>query len=324
NTTILFRTDESDVNTLTNYKGTEFTEHVYPTQWKNKRNLMVSGLKKVDVGFSRGIRKTELNKTEKIIDRLFKEVAPLMNDFVFQHNVKLKQAVTVATTVIDIINDVLSFAGITTIQIQTPAPFQDIPFLTIPNFETLVGNRIGMLLLESDEFVEDKLILIEEKYTLQNSATTSPEYLIADNLFQLFDQSSLEELQGINSSGESPLQNVLDSDNLDFISAENIWKTFHSHNSFVPNIDGVVDWVNGSHGQYKKYDTQQFRLCCDDIRKLVSNNKMRWCEKDGEFFGSLDWNPFTKVATGKFKINEIFYRHLTSKKIIPNGSTRTR
>jgi len=329
NYTVLLAVDATDINTLTHYKGTSCTEHVYPTTWKNKQNLLVGGLTKVQLQFAKGVRKTEFNKQEKILDKLFKAAAPIVNEFVFQHNVKLKQAITVVSTVVDIINTTIdaanSLPGVSIKNIVLKGGiFKDVPFITVPDLSTLIGDRIGMLMLESDEFEVDKLILMEDNFQLQNTVTADPAYLLAPKFFDLFNPNNLEDLKGVDSSGDSPRANKLDDRNDDIVNAEWIYKNYHSIESFVPNVNGVTDWNNGKHNQYIKYDTSKFTFCNSDYKKAISTNKLNWCGKEGEFFGPLNWSVKDKIAQGNFKINEIYYRNLRSNLIVPNGSTRTK
>ena len=332
NYSVFFSLDPSEINTIQNYHGTEFNEFITPPDSgiKNRKNLLVSGLKEIAIPFARGTRKTELNKSEIMLDKLFTAVEPIINEFVFQHNVKMKQATFIATTFIDITNDIISaidsLPGIDLngFSIGTPSAFTDVPYLTVPDFSELISDRIGMLITEEDEFEIDKMILVDSVYTLSTKEPIDSAYLLAPQFFGLFDPDNLANLQGIVASGESARQNRLDERNADIVNAEYIWKHFHYYESFVPNINGVTDWINGEHGQYKKYDAKQFLLCVNDVKKLKRSNFVSWCGMEGEFFSNLVYDPFSGVAEGKFKIKGIYYDKLISTKIVPNGSTRSK
>ena len=112
----------------------------------------MKGLRMVNLQYALGKRKTELTTVENLFDNLLEALDAVLMPFIFAINV----SIAVANALIDVINDFIDF-----VEIAVSFDFPNIPNI-IPieytGFGLVFDNRIGMLLLEHDYFMQDKLL----------------------------------------------------------------------------------------------------------------------------------------------------------------------
>lgn len=155
NYTIDFRYDTTDGNTIDNWTGNNMQSQLQP-KTKNSRQLtLMSGLRRVQLPFARGIKKTELTPVEKIVDTLLEGLDPVIGSVITIAN----GAIAVLNQIFDIINKItraLATIGLR-INLNLPqyAPLED------PNLGDLLDNRIGMLKLDNDDFAIAKLVMLD-------------------------------------------------------------------------------------------------------------------------------------------------------------------
>lgn len=149
NYNIKFVTDLSETNTIDTYEGTVTNVTPQPLVVKNKDMTLYGGpVRRNDIEFARGVRKTELTPVEDFFDTILKELGPAVN--------------------------VLENALIPSVKNQVP---------TNGVIDTF-SNRIGMLALSNDYFTQNKLIMykfgnkaVEHKVSTNNAVKVNSDYL---------------------------------------------------------------------------------------------------------------------------------------------------
>jgi len=155
NYNIILRYDQNDRNTIDNWKGNNMNAFLEVTNVTDKRLKLVKGFKQVQIPFARGIRKASLTGIEKIVDKIFEALDPVVGGLIKVANAAIK----VINTIFDLIeglNDKLSVLGIN-INLDLP----EIKEVTDPKLGDLIDNRIGMLMLESDFITVPKLVMLD-------------------------------------------------------------------------------------------------------------------------------------------------------------------
>jgi len=184
NLLIEFNTDVSESNTITQYLGTGYQITQRPINSINPENILMKGLRMVDVQYALGKRKTELTTVEEI----FKAVLDTI-DFVLVPLIQAVNAtISVINDVINFINDFFDFldsvAGFTGIDLGINFPtIPEIKKIVYEPLGDIIGNRIGMLLLENDHFMQDKLLRLTSDGKLTEIQPSAK--LLYDNYYNI-------------------------------------------------------------------------------------------------------------------------------------------
>lgn len=328
NTYITFQTDLNDENTINQYDGTACTEIITAFNGKDKKNKLLRGRREVSIPYALGKRKTEQDDIEIIIQQLFETVEPLVAQFIFQHNVKLKTLGNGVNKILNIMNTIINAVpGVSNFAVPGTGSFQDMPYINIPKLTTLIGDRTGMLLLENDNVDVPKIFMLEENLSYDNSnpATAaswqqslaaglatqlivgSP--LLAVNTAQAGSQVTVFEATGNDASG-----NRVSFFNTNLLSAQNIFYSFYAIDSFAT--------INGVHNQWKIYNIPNLHFDFCDLPKVLNTKKIKTStEQDAEII-TFEWNEADEVANITYRVNEQHTIGLTSTLQLTNGSIR--
>jgi len=155
-----FQTDVSESNTITQYRGTSYQVTLRPQSIVNQNYVLMKGLKQVQFAFALGKRKTELTTVERFFDEVNEQIDNVVGGVI---NL-LNQILAVVNDVIDGINAAIDFfedlGGLVGFDVPVP-DIPEIPSIPYTPLGDLLDDRIGMLLLEHDSFVIDKILRIE-------------------------------------------------------------------------------------------------------------------------------------------------------------------
>lgn len=147
-----FRLDSADDNTRDNYKGTITTAVTTRTKGKN---TLVNGTKTVVIPYARATIKTDLTRVEKLASRLLKRYLVPINNVIIIVNL----AIVLRNTAMRVINNLKSKLKVVGIRL----PFKTSPVPKIPPVdETLIDNRVGMMMVSGDSTTEAKRLSINK------------------------------------------------------------------------------------------------------------------------------------------------------------------
>jgi hypothetical protein len=112
--------------------------------------------------------------------------------------------------------------------------------------------------------------------------------------------------------GNDARNNKPTANNSVLLDANYLFETYHSINSFDSE-------TYPAHNQHINRSIENIPFCFEDYEKVRTDNKIY--DNNGVDIGellSLEWNPFTKIATSiKFKINKVYTKNLKTTVIIP-------
>ena len=155
-----FQTDLSDSNTITDYLGTNYQVTLRPQNILNNELVLMKGLNQVEFAYALGKRKVELTAVERLFDEINEQIDNIVGGAVDL----LNTIIYVINDVIDGINNLVDFfedlGGLVGFDITIP-DIPQIPDVPYSPLGELLDNRIGMLLLEKDSFMVDKILRIE-------------------------------------------------------------------------------------------------------------------------------------------------------------------
>ena len=187
---IEFQVDSNDKNTAQEYLGTTYQIVTQPSIVKDNKLKLMKGYENVNIPYALGKRKEKLTGPEKVVDAFFEVVDDVLNAMITVVNAVISVINAIAQA-IKLLNKILKFFGAKG-NLKVP----QIKKIQKVDFGSIINDRIGMLLLENDNVLTPKLILItkaaNEKFT------------------------------------------KIRSDNRDILSAKYLWNHFHNINSFMP------------------------------------------------------------------------------------------
>ncbi len=191
---ISFQTDLSDKNTIQQFKGTSYQ---IVTSNKNSppdlRLNMVKGLEEIKIPFALAKRKESLTLPETIIFDFLKVFDFLINELIKGINVLIKAA----NFIIKLLNKVIKALKVVGIRVNWQ--IKPIPTLAKINTSALINNRIGMMMIEYDQFQIDKCLILDE--------------------------------------GSQAKFNKVNANNSIYLSAKYAYENFYFVNSFLPSIE---------------------------------------------------------------------------------------
>ena len=164
---ISFAIDQSDRNTVQEYKGTKVQIQTLPKTITNKDMVLLRNLVQQNIGFALGKRKTEFTEIEEFLLVLFKIVDKIVGEIVKVINKVIKAVNNIIKTINKMI-DALEFLGI---KIKNKP--KEVKPLKPPNFAGLIEDRIGMLKMESDFIAVPKVVLIDNNSDARNNVLLS-------------------------------------------------------------------------------------------------------------------------------------------------------
>ena len=299
NYTVEFLTDLNDKNTLQNYSGTITQAITQPISVVNSDMVLMTGLQRRVIPFTRATTKNGLTSVEKVIDFL----APLI-DAVATVIIAIENAIL--TTVDLILNTKLGTAALVA-TIMTPAAYviigaiigkvtwtisdlivwfndniyntgidlSNIPLIPYVSIGNSIENRDGMLSMENDFVDVPKLFLISEASTPSDT-----------------------KIKSTNDAG---------------INSGYLFANYHKSRTFV-NSTGKP---NGN--QWKKYKADGIPFTCDDYELLRNNNRLQDADNRNGTLTTCRWNPEKQTADIDYRINEKYTYNLKLTVITPNG-----
>jgi hypothetical protein len=268
--TVEFREDLSDHNTIDNYEGTLTQATTTTTSGVDKKIVSIKGEKTIDLGVSRASRKGGLNNIEQRLNLLYTTHSEQVNQVADIANGLTRITSKIITTISKLIKK-LKVVGI---KINfDPQPIPRLMHIT----PTSISERIGMMMLSTDFFQEDKVISLD----------------IATN----------------------PFNTKLKEDNDLIWHSETIYNKFHVVQSHAP----TTEFPFGN--QYVRYSLPDFPLCLEDVIKAINNNIIFTHDGRTAKIESLEWRPFTGIATNvKIRILEVSDRFLVTNLITEDGN----
>lgn len=175
---IEFDTDVSEKNTIQEYAGTSYQVILRPKIVKNSDLILMKGIEQVSIPMALAKRKTELTVPEELVQGFLNAFSILVNVAI----VLVNGIISIANVVIKAINAVIKALKLVGIKVKWN--IKPIPKLKAVNLGNLIQNRIGMMLLENDQFTRPKVFLLNEgsqakfnKLAINNSTILSAKYL---------------------------------------------------------------------------------------------------------------------------------------------------
>ena len=150
-----FRYDTSDANTIDSWEGNNVQETLEPVNKGNAQLRLMKGYQNIQLPFARGIRKTELNTVESIIDDIFDSIDPVIGAVIKLGNGGIK----VINAILELINDLNDKLSIIGIEIELG--LEPVEEIEDPNLAELLDGRIGMLQLQNDFFTVPKFVILK-------------------------------------------------------------------------------------------------------------------------------------------------------------------
>lgn len=188
-----FQYDVLDKNTIQYYTGTSFQVILSPNVVNNKDLILMKHLDEIPIGFALAKRKESLTIPEQIMKALLDAFSPLINGIISVVNA----AISVANGIIKAVNTIIK--ALKVVGVKLKVTIQPIPKLKFVGTGSVIDNRIGMMLLETDAYGVAKCLLLTE--------------------------------------GSQVKFNKLNANNQTTLSARNLYDNFHFINSFLPSTE---------------------------------------------------------------------------------------
>lgn len=191
-----YQTDVSESNTINQYLGTSYQVTIRPNSIVNPEFVLMKGLQQVDFAYALGKRKTELTAVEKVFDEINEAIDGAVGGTI---NV-LNAIINTINDIIDFINSVVEFfenvGDLVGFDFDGPE-IPNVPTIEYSPLGDLIDNRIGMLLLEKDSFLVDKVLRLESDGKLSVNQPTAKESYNLFYIIDFFTQYKIQEWNGI-------------------------------------------------------------------------------------------------------------------------------
>mgnify|MGYP003338922736 CR=1 FL=1 len=174
-----FQTDTSESNTITEYAGTIFQQTLNPVAIQDPFNRTLKGITEINIDYALGKRKDGLSALENVFADGLTVIDAIVGTAVWGINLLidgLDVLIDVINNVIDFIDAAASFFGYS-FDLGTVPSINKIVYTPLEN---LITNRIGVLKLQHDYYVKDKIIIIDDNAHLNfplNNVLLSAKYL---------------------------------------------------------------------------------------------------------------------------------------------------
>lgn len=327
-TTYKFQEDTQDENTINDREGFAIVSSVGVNSGKPKDTSLLGGANVVNFGYSLARVKKEQDKIEIILQKFFEKVEPLVGAFIFQHNVKIKTVKQTVNTMIDLIETIVNaIPGVSGIDIPTPGFISDLQQLKVPKLSTLIGDRRGMLMLESDNVGVQKLFVIDEHYIYNNAdtgttsswaqnvgITVASQLLVGSPALTLSTFNQAKDTTIFTSSGLNSESNRIHPLNYATYSALNIYNFFYYIDSFA--------MVNGLHNQYEIREISNVPFCFSDLQKVIKTKNIKtFADSEAEII-TFEFDEDKNTANIKYRENKMYATGLIPSIFVSNGSKR--
>jgi len=304
-----FLTDSKDINTFQNYTGNNITEilEVVDIDSDNLYTNLLEGFETTTIPFVRGIAKTENSRTEIIVGEVLDILSPLVGEMVFIYNSQTYRKWQESSFMISQINTILTAAGFDNIE----NPFQtleELPLISIPNFQDYIGNRLDVMLLESDYTTIHRLVMLEEGYTvsLSSESETKLGQFALDHDFPFVNEELIDVLSGVEKTGEA-FQNKLAENNNDILNAKYFYENHYGIRSFLSTKDRPLG------NQWKLLENEVGGFCLKDYRLLKNDNKFKDSKGNTCELLSLKWYYKANKAQFIYRENFNYWKNLQLK-----------
>lgn len=167
---ITFALDQSELNTLHKFRGTNVQAIIQPASVYKQKNLLLKNLAEVRMNCARASRKEYLNNIELTINVILNTLASMVN-FV----------VGIVNTIIGVLNAIINIFGGNNVTVQ-PIP---------PMPTNILNNRIGWLMLSNDSFSVPKKFIGIANGTEWNIHPQNETIMSAKQLFDDFHSKNL-------------------------------------------------------------------------------------------------------------------------------------
>jgi len=175
---IKFQTDLSDKNTIQQYAGTAFQVILQPKVINHKEMVLLKRLEHVDIPFALAKRKESLTLPEEIFKGFFDVFSLLLNGIISVVNA----IISLANKVVKLLNKIIKALKVVGIKVNWQIkPIPKVKYVSLGN---LIENRIGMLMLETDQFNIAKCMILSEssqpkftKLAISNSSSLTAKAL---------------------------------------------------------------------------------------------------------------------------------------------------
>lgn len=190
---VKFQTDLSDKNTIQQYLGTTFQVILQPKVYNYREFVLLKHLETVEIPFALAKRKEILTLPEEIVKAFLDVFSLLLNGIISVVNA----IISLANLVIKLLNKIIK--ALKLVGIKVSWQIKAIPAVKYVSIGNLIDNRIGMMMLETDQFNVTKAFVLSE--------------------------------------GNQPKFNKLPVNNTTIVSAKELYNKYHYTNSFIPTTD---------------------------------------------------------------------------------------
>jgi len=335
NHVISFELDNIERNTYLHYQGTIAQATLQPERGLplvgvggNTRLRLMKGLKETKIPFSRGIRKTSLTPTERVLDRLFKTAGGQLNEVVALYNAKVFQKYMEFNWIKTVLNNMVkAFNGGKGVKFLDSRPPQKYFIKGTPDFRKTLERRKGAMLMHTDEISVPKMIIIKERakaFKLSDALVTRYATLIngiapdvdrdfanSDGVFPFLTKDLLKDIEGLRENGNVFLNSV-DSSSSNTLRASNIYNKFHAIDSFLPAND-VFPHGRELGNQWIIKDVSNVPFCFEDYQRVKRNNFIQDFDGSKALIEQLDWNMFDQTAKIRYRVNKTYTDNLILK-----------